>query len=101
MWISFFVTERARTAACESLAGYRIWGANSRPESRRMTPQLDLAFKKIPFPQVAGGYRVACPHASVCERDEAELSTYDKPERTFISSITLLRNQRGEAAEFP
>ncbi|HUT73055.1 MAG TPA: CoA-binding protein [Desulfatiglandales bacterium] len=61
--------------------------------------QLYRALDEIPFP--GDGYQGPCSHASVCEQDKVGLSVYDKPERIFISSITLLRNQRAEPAEVP
>ena len=61
--------------------------------------QLCRALDEIPFP--GDGYQGLCSHASACEQDEVDLNVYDKPERIFISSITLLRNQRAESAEFP
>ena len=61
--------------------------------------QLYRALDEIPFP--GDGYQSLCTYVSVCVQDEVVLSVYDKPERTFISSITLLRNQRAEPAEFP
>ena len=61
--------------------------------------QLQWILDEIPFPE--DGYQSLQSHASVCVRDKVGLRVYDKPERTFISDITLLKNQRAESAEFP
>lgn len=80
--------------------GFRGHIARVNPEGWALNgTQLYLPLDEVPFP--GDGYQGLCTHASVCERDEAGPSAYDKPERAFISSITLLRNQRAEPAEFP
>lgn len=57
MRIPFFATEKARSDALEALAGYRVQGAHSRRESRRMKPQRDPCYTgvlaKYHFPEMA------------------------------------------------